>query len=173
MASDYFAVLGLAPGSYPSAVIRRRFEEARAAALAGLDDVSRHADVRRQLDELHVAYAALRTPQRQTRQFRLLAGSGADSDESAALCATIAASIEGGLLRHARRQAILTAGRRLGWSDFRTQLLIAQVQFGTDGLPPADDAPPEPPPSRVWARVAAAGVLATAMLLAMVRWLAL
>jgi hypothetical protein len=75
----------------------------------------------------------------------------------------------------ARRQEILAEARRLGFSDFQAQLLIAQVQFGDDQIPLLSGGVVharrgESP--RTWARFAAAGVLALAMFLAMVRWLA-
>ena len=69
---------------------------------------------------------------------------------------------------------ILAEGRRLGLSEFHTQLLIAQVQFGGElVVPPArcDIPASSETGSRVGARFAAAGVLALAIFLAMIRWL--
>ncbi|RMF71332.1 MAG: hypothetical protein D6744_18095, partial [Planctomycetota bacterium] len=86
----------------------------------------------------------------------------------------IEASLEGGLLRHSRRCEILRAGRALGFSDFHTHLLIAQVQAGDAELlptlrrfrPPSNDSL-----RRTTARFAAAGILGLALFLALVRWL--
>jgi hypothetical protein len=62
----------------------------------------------------------------------------------------------------------------LGFSEFHTHLLIAQVQFG-DGIvaPPCGHrrSTSTESASRIGARFAAAGVLALALFLAMVRWL--
>jgi hypothetical protein len=171
MSRDYFATLGLTPGRYEPREIARRFAARRRRLLADLDDPTRHVESRRRLNELYLAYNALRDPRRQVECARR----GDDGDDRVARLRTlIEASLEGGLLRCSRRAEILAEGRRLGFSEFHTQLLIAQVQFG-DGIvmPPcgrrgsgsAESA------ARIGARFAAAGVLALALFLAMIRWL--
>ena len=78
-----------------------------------------------------------------------------------------------GLLRYSRRVRILEEARRLGVSDFHTQLLIAQVQFGGPIVtaPRGGRAARIPDsPKRVVARFAAAGVLALALFLVAIRW---
>ncbi len=171
MSRDYFAILGLTPGRYEPREIAQRFAARRRRLLADLDDPARHAESRRRLNELYLAYNALRDRRRQADFAR--AGDAPD-DRVARLRALIQSSLEGGLLRYSRRVEILAEGRRLGFSDFHTHLLIAQVQFG-DGIvaPPygrGGSASAESA-SRIGARFAAAGVLALAIFLAMIRWL--
>ena len=172
MARDYFAVLGLAPGRYDPRDITGRFYAERARWLGLLDDSRRHAEARERLDELHIAYAALRDPRRQAEYLRALAG---DGDPQTALRALIAASLEDGLLRYSRRQAIVERAREFGFNDFQAQLLIAQTQFGEEQV---RTAPIVVKPlrqgghGRVWARVAGVGVLAAAMFAVLVHWLA-
>jgi hypothetical protein len=173
MSREYFAILGLSPGRYEPKQIVRHFEAQRRQLLAELGDPARHDDSRRQLNELHRAYNALRDPQRQAEHLRAARGEDRD-DRVEELCRSIEASLEGGLLRYSRRLEILEEGRRLGFSEFHTQLLIAQVQFGGELV----TAPPDratsrtsDAPSRVGARFAAAGVLALALFLATIRWL--
>jgi hypothetical protein len=170
MAQDYFAILGLTPGRYASQRIANCFEAERTRLLAQLGDPTRHAELCAQLDELYVAYNTLRDPARQNRYRRECDN---PPDRVTTLRRLIAASIEGGLLRHSRRQAIIERGAALGLSEFQSQLLIAQVQFGDDEIEPL----PRPAAGRIryeaprlWARVAAVGVLALAMFLGMVRW---
>ena len=172
MTRDYFAILGLAPGRYDPAEIAGRFRREQASLIAALHRPGTSADARRRLDELHLAYAALRDPRAQAEYLRSREGQG---DDVTCVRQLIAASLEDGLLRYSRRQEILAEARRLGFSDFQAQLLIAQVQFGDDQIPLLSGSVTharggESP--RTWARFAAAGVLALAMFLAMVRWLA-
>lgn len=170
MGRDYFAILGLTPGRYAPTEIARRFDAERRRLLAQLDDPVRHATARRRLDELHRAYAALRDPHAQAEYLR----SRRTDDDVARLRRFIAASLEDGLLRHSRRQEIIAEARRLGFSDFHAHLLIAQVQFGDERISPVSSPPAagsRRDTSRAWARFAAAGVLALAMFLGMVRWL--
>lgn len=84
-------------------------------------------------------------------------------------------SLEDGLLRYSRRRAIMAEARRLGFSDFHTHLLIAQIQHGdtrplTVALGPRPRSPRE---QKLAARFAAATILAMAMMLTAIRWLAL
>jgi len=171
MERDFFAILGLAPGRYDPGEIQRRFHARRQDLLRALHHPATYADARRQLDQLHLAYATLRQAGSQAEYRRARA---ADRPETARLRQLIAAALEDRLLRYSRRQELLATGRRLGFSDFQTQLLIAQVQFGDDQIPLGSDPTsrhgrPEHP--RAWARLAAAGVLALALFLALVRWL--
>lgn len=174
MSHDYFSILGLTPGCYEPGEITRRFDARRRRLLAQLDDPARHGESRQRLDDLYRACNALRDPQRQAEYARAAREEHDRGDRVARLRRLIESSLEGGLLRYSRRAEILAEGRRLGFSEFHTHLLIAQVQFG-DGIvaPPygrgvsrsAETA------SRVGARLAAAGLLALAIFLAVVRWL--
>jgi hypothetical protein len=171
MSRDYFSILGLSPARYEPAEITRRFRVERARVLAVLHDPAKHGQSRRRLDELHVAYAGLRDPLRQAAYLRNLKTS---DDRVAHLSRLISDSLEDGLLRYSRREEILGEGRQLGFSDFQTQLLIAQVQFGSDDVLPVAN----PGAGRRWnarpavgPRFAAVGVLTLALFLAMVRWL--
>ena len=171
MGRDYYAILGLSPGRYDAAEIARRFQAERARLLAFLHQPATYGSARRHLEELHLAYAALRNPDAQAEYQR--ARRGADG-RVAQIRQLIAASLEDGLLRHSRRQEILIAAQRLGFSEFQAHLLIAQVQFGDEDIPlsagnATEVARREPP--RTWARLTAAGVLALALFLAMIRWL--
>lgn len=172
MAHDYFAILGLAPGRYSEVEIAQRFDSERTRLIAELDRPRHHVESRRQLEALHLAYSTLRDPTSQAAY--LEAGFGNENDVTA-MRRLIAASLEGGLLRYSRRRQILEEGRRRAFSDFQTQLLIAQVQFGDDQFAPVTPGTPRPAAdkdSRAWARFAAVGVLALALFLALVRWLA-
>ena len=175
MSRDYFSILGLSPGHYAPREVARHFEARRRELLGQLDDPTQYAASRQRLNELYRAYNTLRNPQRQTEHARAIRAED-DSDERrvADMQRLIEASLEGGLLRYSHRAEILAEGRRLGFSDFHTHLLIAQVQFG-DGVvapPPACRlSPPAQTASGVGARIAAAGVLALAIFLAMIRWL--
>ena len=171
MGRDYFAILGLAPGRHEPAEVARRFRLERSRLLAQLDDPVARDAARRQLDYLHLAYAALRDPCAQAEYLRARVEG---ADDVTRLRQLIAASLEDGLLRYSRRQEILAEARRLGFSEFHTQLLIAQVQFGDDGLWPPESAATRRErrdTSRAWAGFAAAGVLALTLFLALVRWL--
>jgi len=165
MPRDDFALLGLTPGRHDPRAITLRFEAERARWLAALHDPRTYETARTHLEELHLAYRAL------------LAGRGQSAaqplDRATELRQLIAASLEDGLLRHSRRQAVVAKGQGLGFNEFQVQLLIAQVQFGGPpepalaSAPAASGAAPHP---RAWARVAAVGVLALVMFLGMVRW---
>jgi hypothetical protein len=164
---DYFSILGLAPGRYESAEVERRFRAERKRLLLALDDPRRHEESVRDLDRLHVAYAALHHPRAQGEYLHAIRG----EDRVARLRQIIAASLEDGLLRYSRRQQILEIAHEAGFSDFHAQLLIAQVQFGDDSLPLAPCAATGPAMRenpRAWARFAAAGVLGLAIFLYMV-----
>lgn len=171
MARDYFAVLGLTPGRHDPREVARRFLAERQRLLGELDDPTKHTESRRRLDQLHLAFAALRDPRRQEDYLR---ARSADVDRVAALRRLIADSLEDGLLRYSRRQAILERARELGLSEFQAQLLIAQVQFGDHeitALPELGGPRKAPHNPRAWARPAAVGVLALGMFLYLVRWL--
>jgi uncharacterized protein YhaN len=174
MSREYFAILGLPPGRYRPGEIARRFESRRKRLLAQLDDPARHEASRRELNELHRAYNALRDPRRQAEHARAAREEQDERDRVGRLRRLIESSLEGGLLRCSRRAEILAESRRLGFSEFHTQLLIAQVQFGGElvAAPATRRASAKVDGSaRVGARFAAAGVLALALFLAMVRWL--
>ena len=115
----------------------------------------------RRLDDLHMAYTVLRTDEGQSELLRSLAE---DDDAPLHLRRMIAAALEDGLLRYSRRQEILAEARRLGLSDFQTQLLIAQVQFGDERIEspaPAKSSRGAPAERRqAWSMFAAVGVLA-------------
>jgi len=163
MARDYFAILGLPPGRYDPCEITRRFVERRNRLLATLADPATHAETRRQLEHLHLAYRVLCDPQRQSEY---LAARAADEDRLGQLRRLIAASLEDGLLRYSRRQMILDQARKLGLSDFQAQVLIAQVQFGEGHFvdwPTTSRA--GSPRAAIWRRAAAVGVLGLAMFL--------
>ncbi|MGD8451555.1 MAG: hypothetical protein PVJ57_07025 [Phycisphaerae bacterium] len=174
MPRNYFAILGLAPGQYDPAEITKRFQRERERLLQALSDPRSYARARRQLDDLHLAYAALRRPQAQAA---VLAPPPAaeESGDVARLRRMIAASLEDGLLRYSRRRDILAAAQELGFSDFQTQLLIAQVQFGDDQIPFGTGAARRQPASaaaRAWAGATAVGVLAMMMFFVLMHWLA-
>ena len=171
MAHDYFAILGLAPGRYSPAEIARSFDAERDRLIAQLDDPRQHSESRLRLEALHIAYAMLRDPEAQAEYLRTRFENGDDVTRMRRL---VAASLEDGLLRYSRRQQILNEARRLGFSDFQTQLLIAQVQFGDERFAPATPSVnhlTKAGGTRGWARVAAVGVLALLLFLAMMRWL--
>lgn len=174
MSRDPFSILGLTPGRYEPGEIDRRFRERRRRLLATLADPARYTESRRQLDELHRAYNTLRASRRQSEYLHSPAAPETDDQRVEYLRRLIAASLEGGLLRCSRRLELLEEGRRLGFSDFHTHLLIAQVQFGGEILarPERCDLPHEPGPARrAAARLATAGVLAVAIFFALLRWL--
>lgn len=170
MAQDYFAILGLSPGRHDAGAVARHFMTRRAQLLRELPKPATHAAARQALEELYLAYETLRNPQGQAEYLR---AHQVDSDPLAGLRGLIEAALEDGLLRHSRRQLILDRAAELGLSEFQTQLLIAQVQFGEHRIPAAPHAAAPPhmrPHPRAWARFAAAGVLALALFLYMVRW---
>lgn len=173
MSHGFFSTLGLKPGRYSPAEIARRFNARRRRLVAALDEPARRAEALHQLNDLHRAYNALRTPRRQAEHLRVARGED-DGDRVERLRRLVEASLEGALLRHSRRAEILAEGRRLGFSEFHTHLLIAQVQFGGEIVapPPRCPQPAAPAPrTRVAARFAAAGVLALAMFVAAIHWL--
>ncbi len=173
MERDYFSILGLTPGCYSAREVDARFRALR-DHLAGItpDDDA----VRAQREVLYVAYRVLRDPRGQKEYLAALRDDEPPIDR---LRRQIAASLEYDLLRHSRRQALLEEGRRIGLSDFQTQLLIAQVQFGDDlqflsaGRTAHRSARAAPPSGgRVGLRLAAAGLLALALFVVMERYLA-
>ena len=171
MAQDHFAVLGLTPGRWTPDEVTLRYCAARRRLTGKLDDPPRHDAAHRQLEELHVAYQALRDPRRQAEYLRARA---VGQEPVAELRALIAASLEHGLLRYSRRRMILERARELGINEFQAQLLIAQVQFGEEEiavgpLPQVVRRTVHNP--RLAPRVAAVGILALAMFLYMVHWL--
>lgn len=170
MSQDHFAALGLAPGRYRPTEIRKHFEAARREALRDLALPEKYLAARQRLDQIYRAYNTLRDPQRLSE----LLDEQRAHDRTQRMRRLIESSLEGGLLRHSRRQAILKEGRRLGFSEFHTQLMIAQVQFGDRELLRAVDPAARPAAravARVGARFTAVGVVALAMFLAMIRWL--
>lgn len=170
MAHDYFALLGLSPGRYAPAEIARCYRARRARLLAELHAAGRQHDTLQQLDELHVAYSTLRDARRQA-EYRRARTDG--EDRVTEVRRLISVSLEDGLLRYSRRQAILERARALGFSDFQTHLLIAQVQFGDEDIttsPRRKDARGWGEHPRAWARIAAVGVIALAMFLGLVHW---
>lgn len=171
VAPDDFTILGLAPGHYDEAEITRRFQKARARVLSDLARPETRPAAERRLDELHVAYAALR----HAAADRGPRADASSSDATARMRRLIAASLEGGLLRYSQRQRILEAGRELGFNDFQTQLLIAQVQFGDERIQPVRGTPVRPRAldRRVaLANAAAILLLAGGMFLLALNWLA-
>ena len=171
MAQDLFAVLGLPPERHDPTEIATRFLAKRERLLEQLGDPTRHHDTRRQLDELHLAYATLRNPRSQAQYLR---NQNNNDDPAGELRLMIQAALEDGLLRHSRRQEVIDRGRELGLNDFQTQLLIAQVQFGDNGIssvPRAHVVRRGDLESRIGLRAAGVGALALVMFLFAVRWL--
>lgn len=170
MSQDYFAILGLSPGRHERHVVTRRYLQLRDQLAHELTAGRDGGASRRKLDRLHVAYTALCDPNAQMRYLR----AERRPDNAARLRNLIEASLEDGLLRYSRRREIMDEGRRLGFSDFQTHLLIAQTQFGDEQLTIA----PRRPPARggdshaAVFRLAAAGCLGAALFLVMFRWLA-
>lgn len=167
MARDYLTVLGLAPSTCDPAEVTRRYQLLRGRLLIGLEQPETSPEAQLRLEELHLAYAALRS-----RLARHAAdASDRDDHRVAELRLFIEASIEDGLLRYSRRQAILSEARGLGFSDFQTHVLIAEVQFGGRSvLCPTIEDHPGSAGSHKWPFVAAAALLAGAMFLALVQW---
>lgn len=101
---------------------RRRAQIIRALELPGANVVA----LRNELDDLYI-------------ERRLtLATSNANEDQQTASTPTdelrtlIVAMMEDGLLRYSRRQRILEEARQRGIDEFHAQLLIAQVQMGSN-----------------------------------------
>lgn len=170
MNQDYFAILGLAPGRYDPSEISRRFQAERTRIVAQMSRLGQRGEASSKLDALHRAYSALRDA---AGQEAYLAGR-ASADATDQLRRFIASSLEDGLLRYSRRKEILGEARRLGLSDFHAQLLIAQVQFGDipDDWSTRVAGAPRRSPRAVWPFFAAAVLLAGAMALGAVKWLA-
>lgn len=174
MSLDPFSILRLSHDRTDPAALRaqfaRRCEEIKIAMNSGRDG----SRSRRDLDELDVAYKILQDPESRT-VFVRREKSPAPPERAALLRALILASLEDGLLRHSRRQRILDEGRKLGFSPFHTQLLIAQTQFGPQRVLSFEDDRERPGnrPSQAMARFSAALVLGFALFLATVRWLEL
>lgn len=173
MPEEHRAILGLPPGRHDAATLRDHFERERRVVLALLHDPRTAAAARERLDRIYIAYQVLRNAAEKPDP------EAGPEDDVARLRRLIEASLEDGLLRFSRRQAILAAGRRLGFSDFHTQLLIAQVQYGGDVIAPLQAVPPrgegeafaEAGSSRGWRKLAAAGALAIALFVLLVHWL--
>jgi hypothetical protein len=145
----------------------RWFQRQRQALLNELGDPRRGCEARRRLDALYLTHRAKDVRGRAR-------GGGPQREENVdAICVLVEAALEDGLIRLTRREQIIEEGRRRGLSDFHTQLLIAQVQFGEALFGPAGE-PARAAGSqsdRIGARLAAAGVLGFALFLAAVRWL--
>lgn len=177
---DHFAALDLPRRPCSARELTAQFRRVRARALRRLEDPAQYEAARRELDAVHRAYNALRDARGQAEHLAALRSAAAALAAGPAdaryrwMRGYIASCLEDNLLRCSRRQAVLREGRRLGFSDFHTHLMIAQVQFGDESLMRAMD--PRRRPSgqrlaRVAARFTAAGVLGLALFLAMVRWL--
>lgn len=164
MSRDPYEALGLPRCAADARTIERRFDELRAALLREMESPDTHAAACARLDDIYVARETLlRRPQLDE-----------NADRVDRLRALIQASLEGGLLRHSRRELILAEGRRLGFSQFQTHLLIAQVLFGDVSILPRagrGEAAVREGVSRQTARFAASALLGLAMFLAMVSWL--
>lgn len=174
MSRDPWTILGLTAGLSSTREIDRQFIARRRDLRAALHDPARYTAARRDLEELYQAYRALREPNRAPDSFRIAEPTDDEIERVAYLRRLIELSLEGGLLRYSRRREILGEGQRLGYSEFHTQLLIAQVQFGGELVAPPiarDNGAGSIDTAQVGLRVAAAGVLALALFLAMVRWL--
>lgn len=167
---NYFAVLGLSPGRYRPDEVQYAFHAERRRVLPLLDDPRRAAEAREQLELIHRAYRALHDVRGQFAHWRMLR---APVDPVAALRDEIELSLEDGLLRHTRRRELLDEARRAGLTEFQGHLLIAEVQFGSEAVLLRGDDPRVARQSqrgRAAARLAAAGMLAGALLVAMVSW---
>lgn len=170
MSQDYFAILGLSPGRHERRVVTQRYQQLRDQLTHDSASGRDGGASRRKLDRLHVAYTALRNPSAQMRYLR----AERRPDNAARLRNLIEASLEDGLLRYSRRREIMDEGRRLGFSDFQTHLVIAQTQFGDEQLTitPRRAVARGGEPHRTVLRFAAAGCLGAALFLVMFRWLA-
>lgn len=168
MSRDYFAILGLAPGRYEPGVITRQFEAQRDQVLARLGDADGGRSARHRLEQLHLAHATLRDPDAQQAYLEARFG----DDDLRRLRLLIAASLEGGLLRYSRRREILAEAQRCGLSDFEAQLLIAEVQFGSDTpvVAPKRRTRRSNGAARAGLGLLAAACLGSAMLVGLIRW---
>lgn len=175
MSHDYFAILQLAPGRYEPAELQHRFEQLRSAAIEALDRNGDGAAARARLEDLHLAFQMLRDP---SRQAELLDGLRPEREPVSYMRRLAEASLEGGLLRHSRREHLMAEARRLGVSEFHAHLIIAQVQFGQWRVsidPPRSRRTREAGRSAdpLAIRLAATGVLALALFFGAVRWFSL
>jgi hypothetical protein len=176
MLHDYFAVLHLEPGEYTSEQIRGSFLSLREPVLRDMRRADTYVAARHRLEELHEARRVLGDP---ARQRDYLSRRELLDEPVERVRVMIAAALEDGLVRHSRRQAILSEARRHGIADFHVHLMIAQEQFA--GSPDAlggwigrdgdgrNEASRDS--KRAAARLAAAGVLGLALLLSTLRWL--
>lgn len=170
MARDYFALLGLAPGRYEPRQIDERFFTRREQLLHDSLNPASSDTAIAELDDLYAAFRVLRDPHRQADYLRR---HQPPTDPVADLRLLITASLDGGLLRQSRRTAIIERALELGLTEFQTQLLIAEVQYGDDRLAPVPSRPGRQAArthARGWARATAVGVLALAMFLALVQF---
>lgn len=174
MSRDPWDILGLAAGESSTREIDLRFIARRRELRAALNNPARYVEARCELEDLYRAYRALREPARPADLGRSAEPTDSETDRIKYLRRAIELSLEGGLLRYSRRKDILSEGQRLGFSEFHTQLLIAQVQFGGELFaPPITDERilRKSGGSETGLRIAAAGVLALALFLGLVRWL--
>jgi hypothetical protein len=166
---EHYDSLGLQPGTYSFAEVSRCFGIVRARLLEELEDPSRHESARRNLDRAYRARNAFQATREQTPGLH-----EGESDRYSRMRRMIESSLEDGLLRCSRRHQVIAEGRRLGFSDFHTQLMIAQVQFGDRELIRVlgpDARRDRHSVAKIGAKVSAAGVLGLTIFLAMVRWL--
>jgi hypothetical protein len=177
MMTEYFATLGLPPGQYTADELRRRFQTRRRLLLRAMDSPQGASAARRGLEELHLAHKALQRVRANPAPWPAPKhGASADDARDARLAemrALIQDSLEGGLLRHSRRTALLDEGRQRGISAFHTHLLIAQVQCGDPSLLApweAELTTGRSEESRAAARLAAAVVLGLGVFMTLLRW---
>lgn len=167
----FFSALGLSPGAHAPHVLRARFDERRRQLLEDMNDPRLAGLARKQLERLHLAYRAL---SHDTTRASAAVPACVIPDRAAEMRMLIESSLENGLLRQSRREALLVEGRRLGFSEFHVHLLIAQVQVcGRASHPLFDMSSPRSleTAKRTAARFAAAAMLGLAFFLSAVRWL--
>lgn len=174
MHNDPRNILGLSQGGVDPAELKQRFDALRKHWLGLSADPQTYWAARDALNELHVAYRLVRAEPRGSAGAVLPPQappvSGDEAERVAYLTRRIQASLEGGLLRHSRRRALLIEGRRLGFNDFQTHLLVAQAQFGGRPLPISEPSSTyEARHGRTGARLAAAVLLGLGMFLAALR----
>lgn len=176
MPPDCHVILGLDPRRVGPGEVREQFARRRRELIARLHQPDVGGASRAQLDDLHLAYRRYLSQREQP-----LVELAKVPAPALALRRFIESCQEGGLLRPSRRHKILAEGRRLGFSHFQTQLLIAMTLMGdrSEPLPATEedlvtqrlvDSQTQDANSLV-ARLAAVALLALAMLLAAVRWL--
>jgi len=176
MPPDCFQILELDPRASGPADVRERFLSRRRVLVDRLHCPDKGPAARAALDELHLAYRRY-----QLERSGVVAPQPARSpDPTESMKSMIRTCLEDGLLRHSRRQLLLTEGRKRGLSHFQTQLLIASTMIESDGtggrrstsdLVAVDEESTEGDVEtrRVVARFAAAVLLALALLLTTVR----